>query len=358
MRPSRIQVAAVLLLLLVVAFVRPPGGAAAGPDDQKKVLQELFTLNRTLEETRLAMAKLDQRAAEVESQQADAQVAKEQLEVRRRQRQAAFGVRLRYYHEHGSVAPLGALLGAETLSDFLFRLDTINQILRRDASLLRELRALRDDVQKQEQALKDARAELTSLREQLAAEEQKLRAEIAKRETILEGLAPQDRPVIEAALDAVERDWNETAVPVLVALGESLRRIDPAEFQPDDVKISFFPPGATAQISEQNLNSFLTRANALKGISLHLSDGEMELTGQFETAPIRISGRIRLNGPTALRFEPDEIVVRDFTVPADVVARINEVENLDIEVGAMIKPFVLKDVKVAEGKMTLRAGLK
>jgi len=347
------------LMLFTAALSLPRFAAADGePDPEEvKVLAELFTLGRSLEETRGHIAQLDQQVQQASAQAAELEAERDRLAARRAERVALYRKRVRFYHERGSLAPMGVLLGASSFGEFLTRLGLLQRILDRDAMLLQEMKELKESVEGREREIKATRDQLTELRTRLRSDEAKLRESIAQREAILVSLRER-RAAVEAQLAELERVWEESARPVLEALGTILQSMDVAQFQPDSVKMSLFPPGATAVISEKNLNRFFSERPELKGLLFRIMPAAATLEGQFETVPIKITGRFTVSGKTALRYEIKEIQIREFKVPAESVSSLLAESSFDIDVGHMTSPFSVVDVRMEEGAFLIKAGLR
>jgi hypothetical protein len=366
LRFGRQALATALLLALAVspaaAYVppKPDSGVAdvAAPEpDEAAVLQELFTLGRDLERTREAIAGLDEQRLALERQIAGARTERDRLAALRRERQAQLGRRLRVWREQGQVALVGALVSARSLENFLTRLEWVRMILDRDSRLIREVRGLQDAVAVQERTLQAAEAELAGARAALAADERKLGAAIAEREALLVSLRDR-RTEVEAQLQDIERVWAEKARPVLESLGATLLTVDPADFQPDSIAVSLFPPGATATITEEGLARFFSRTPALRDLTFHIGTEFATMQGQFEGAPVKIAGKFQVVGKSVLRFEPRVVRIRDFDVPAQALQELPGQGQVEIDVGVMINPWALKDVTMREGELQIRAGLK
>lgn len=357
--------AGILALLLLTAGFSP--GAKAAPDPQPQpaallaeeqaVLQELFTLGRKLEETRTALADLDSRAAALARQEAEARLDRDRLTLQLKQRQAQLGQRLRYVREQGQIAPLAVLLGAGSLPDFIGRIDILSTILRRDTRLIRECQELAAKVAAREQEIHLAGLELERVRADLAAARSQLEQEIAQKEGLLAGLRER-RAAVETELAGLERLWKERALPVLEALGTKLQQLDASAFEPDKISVSLFPPGATATISGATLDRFFGRQAELKGLAVKLRPGEVRLEGTFDGASVAIGGRFLVAGKTVLRYEPREVIIREFKVPPEALQSLLAAGAMDIDVGALVSPFALQDVTMLEGELRIRAGLK
>jgi hypothetical protein len=351
-----------LLLALALLIAGLPGRAGAEPaapptPEEQAVLQELFTLGRSLDETRAAIDQANARLAELEGQRTAAAVERDRLEVRRRERQAVFGRRLRYYQEQGRLAPLAVLMGSSSFLDFLSRIDMLNQILAQDARLIAELRGLRAGVAEQEQKLRAAAEEQEKVRAALLADQAKLTRAIADREAILASLK-EKRAAVEAELASLERVWEQQALPVLVALATTLQTVDPGAFAPDDISLSLFPPGATAVISSKSLNAFFGQRAELKGLTFQIAPAAVSLAGQFEGTPVAIGGQFVVAGKTVLRYEPKDVRIGDFAVPPQSLSSLLASSHIDIDVSSMISPWALKDVQMRQDELRIKAGIK
>lgn len=359
LRAMAVAAAAVLLSLTVAPAGRaaPDAEPAALQAQEQTVLQELFTLGRKLEETRAALSDLDTKAAALTRQEAGARAERERLEAELRRRQAQLGDRVRFIREQGQIAPLAVLLGSGSLADFMGRLDIISTILRRDNRLIHECQELADAVAARELEIRRAAAELERVRADLAAARTKLEQDIAQRELLLAGLRER-REAVERELAGLEQLWQERALPVLVSLGTTLQQLDAADFEPDSIALSLFPPGAVATVSGATLDRFFARRAELKGLSVRVRPGEVRLEGEFDGAAVAISGRFSVASKTVLRYEPREVLIREFKVPPEALQNLLAGGALDIDVAAMVSPFALQDVTMLDGELRIRAGLR
>ena len=259
--------------------------------------------------------------------------------------------------EQGQIAMLGALLSAQSLEQFLTRLEWIRFILAHDSGLIREVRELKAAVEQQEQALRQAEGQLDEARSKLAADSARLAEAIAQREALLVSLQ-EKRAAVEAKLNDLERVWNDQARPVLEALGATLLTVDPADFQPESVSFSLFPPGPTVTVNDAGLQRFFSRQPALRGLAFAVRPGEVSMEGDFDGNAIRIVGRFTIAGKAVLRFEPQEVRIRDFDVPLQALEQLPGQGRVEIDVTAMITPWSLQDVTMHQGELRIKAWLK
>ena len=347
-----------LVFALAIALLAVPAAATGDTTrSEEQVLGELFTLGRALEAKRTAIARVTAEIAVVQRRREEARAELTRLEAERTERQARLGRRLRYYHEHGRVAPMGVLLGAHSFLDFLSRVDLLSQILDQDARLIREVRSLTAQVAAREQTLRESEASLDQLQRSLQVDEATLAEAVAQREALLAGLR-EERAAMEARLAALERTFTASAMPVLEALGSNLLTIDPAGLEPDELTVSLFPPGAVALVSARSLTELFARREELKGLTVRVVPDTVSLEGSFEGTAVRIGGHLRVAGPALLRFEPEQIHIGDFAVPPQAIHSLTEGGRIDIELGDMVSPFVLKEVTLGQDQLRIRAGLR
>ncbi len=326
---------------------------------EQAVVAEIFSLNRTLEDTRAQIAKLDVQITDVTQQESAAAAERDRLETKHKVRQAQFAVRMRYYSEEGNWAPVGFLLNSGSFSDFLFRLDVLQAILEQDARLIRELRSLKAAVVEQARVLASKRAELTDLRTRQSAEETKLQAEIARKESILSGLK-ESRAGVEAKVGVLEQVWATAARPVLEAFGRVLQTValKITDLSPDSVQFSLVPPGATVKVLEASLNRFIQRESDLKGLNFRLLPNQANLEGTFSGVKVEILGRFILKGKAVLRYEPREIRFQDFTLPQSVTDELLAAGRLDMDYSSLVGMWAVKEIAMEDGTLVVKAGLK
>lgn len=320
---------------------------------------ELFALNRTLEETRTAMARLDAQIGAVTGQLTEAERERDRLEGLLGERLIQFGRRVRYYAENGNFAPVGFLLESQSFANFLFRIEVLTQVLERDSRLTRELRELTAQAKALEQLLAARRAELSSLHEKQAAEAARLRQEIARKETFLAGLQEQ-RSAVEAKAAELEAVWAGAARPVLEALGHSLQTmaLRIGDITPDAVRFSIMPPGAAVTVSEESLNAFIAREGDLRGLVFDLIPGHAILEGEYGGIRMHVIGRFVLKSKTEVRFEPVEVRFHDVLLPKQLTADLLAEGRLDMDFSALIGIWAVKEILVQDGAMVVGAGLR
>jgi len=100
--------------------------------------------------------------------------------------QAALQARLLALYTSGNESSgLEVLLGSESLSDLLSRVDTVKRVSKQDARVVREIRAFRVEVKRREAELEDARSEQERLVGDLEAKRREIESQLAERKSLL-----------------------------------------------------------------------------------------------------------------------------------------------------------------------------
>lgn len=272
--------------------------------------------------------------------------------------QAQFGRRTRFYHEQGAGAPLGLLLMSRSLPDFIDRVEVLSQVLARDARLARELRQLTEQVKVQQQRVASERLELIALRQRGEEQQASLLAEVARREKILSDLSVEERPVVEAILEEMEESWQTVALPVLGELGVALQSVDLRGLKADAVRLTLIPPGAVVRLEEETLNKFFRQREDLRGMEFQLRPTGVTLTGTYDEMDVVVQGQFLLAGRSTLRFDPREVRVGEYPLPASVLTEMMEAGMLDLDLSPLVGSFALRDLEMEDGWLSVRAGLR
>lgn len=171
--------------------------------EEKSVRAELSRLERELTRTRDELAYLQGRLDVTGQQltQTRRELMKTQQELERRTDLLAR--RLRATYVSGSVTYLDVLLGATDFSDFLTRLEFLQTIAAKDAELVEQVTALRDQVAERKQSLEKLQAELQTLHAQTTEKEAQVRTQTVSRQKLLANIQ-SDKAEYERALDELE----------------------------------------------------------------------------------------------------------------------------------------------------------
>ena len=186
MRKPLFCVAAVLVLAVLA-----PASAQAEPIGSKRAQAEAVmaqiqlldaSVGQAAEEFNAARIKLDEIQSEQRKNRRHLAIARSSYG----HAQAALQRRLLALYTSGqSASGLEILLGAESLGDFLSRVDTVSRVSKEDARVVREIRRFKAEVKRREAALKEARADQEALVAELNAKRAEIEAQLAERKSLL-----------------------------------------------------------------------------------------------------------------------------------------------------------------------------
>jgi cell wall-associated NlpC family hydrolase len=201
-------VAAATLLSATSASSSP--SVASKQAEAERVLAQIqgldATLERAVEAYNAAQVRLDEiRAAQRENQK--------RLEIARSNygdAQAALQERLVALYESDNATVVEILLAAESLDDFLTRVDTVSRVSEQDARIIREIKAFRAEIKRREAELEQARAEQAEVVEERAAKRAEIEGQLAERQRLL-GSIKSEIAKIQAAEAERQRRLQDQA---------------------------------------------------------------------------------------------------------------------------------------------------
>jgi murein DD-endopeptidase MepM/ murein hydrolase activator NlpD len=171
---------------------------------EQSLLQELTNLERRLERAEQELAQLERNLAQTERNISATTQALNEAEAELEWQTEILGNRLRALYENGSVSYLEVILGATTFSDFINRVDLMQEIIAQDVSLLEMIQQKRAEIAQKKIELENQKAELLVLQERAQAKQAQLASDTQRREVLLDAIH-QERRALEAALDELEQ---------------------------------------------------------------------------------------------------------------------------------------------------------
>ena len=126
-----------------------------------------------------------------------------------------FKERLRVTHEDGDASYIAMLLGAESLADFLSRVDRVGAMLEYDARIMQELQETKSDLTEERSDLEEAKAEQEKVMEDLEKEKDELEKKRKDNESYINQLNSQIRnnqaqkDALQAQIDKLDAEMEE-----------------------------------------------------------------------------------------------------------------------------------------------------
>ena len=188
----------ILILLLIVSLVALPIDTKAKTISEFE--QEVATYTKQLQEKKDKIAKNDAEVAEIKKKIAniEAQIAQAQEEIEQLQREIDESNReiekkteeskkiMEYYQiSNGENAYLEYAFGANDITDMIYRMSIVEQLTEYNDKIMKELKALIEKKERQQEELEQKKRELKKLEEELEEEKERINAESnAIRETM------------------------------------------------------------------------------------------------------------------------------------------------------------------------------
>jgi murein DD-endopeptidase MepM/ murein hydrolase activator NlpD len=171
---------------------------------ETSLLQELSNLERRLERGEQELAQLERDLLATERNIKETTAALEEAEAKLAWQTEILGDRLRALYENGTVSYLEVILGATSFSDFLNRMDLMQEIISQDVSLLELIQQKREEIAQKKLELEEQKKHVILLQDRAQVKQAQLAADTSRREALLDEIH-REKSNLEAALDELER---------------------------------------------------------------------------------------------------------------------------------------------------------
>jgi peptidoglycan DL-endopeptidase CwlO len=205
-----------ILGLVVAATLVSATPASSAPSvaskqaEAERVLAQIQELDANLGLAVEAYNAAQVRLEEIRAEQRENQRRLEIARANYADAQAALQERLIALYESDSATVVEILLAAESLDDFLTRVDTVSRVSQQDARIIREIEAFRAEIKRREAELEEARVRQAQLVAERAARRADIEAQLAERQRLLSSIKDQIAR-IQAAEAARQRRLEEQA---------------------------------------------------------------------------------------------------------------------------------------------------
>ncbi|RDV82128.1 murein hydrolase activator EnvC family protein [Ammonifex thiophilus] len=169
---------------------------------------QLSSLNASIEAKERERQALEKELQQVEEELKRAEEQVRLAEARLREAEEVFNMRLRSLYEEGQVSYLEVLLGANSFSDFITRLELLRHVLAFDAALVKEIKAQRAELEAYKARVQAQHQRLLTLRNQQEAVIRTLAARQEEKKALL-AQAQSELSRLQAELDALEAQERE-----------------------------------------------------------------------------------------------------------------------------------------------------
>ncbi|MTV49629.1 peptidoglycan DD-metalloendopeptidase family protein [Heliobacillus mobilis] len=170
---------------------------------ENSVLGKLSTVNREMNNTQMAINDLNSQTRNVET--AIQQAQKEIAEAQKRQgtQLDLLKARMKDIYINGNVSYLEVVLQANSITDFLTRMDLMEKVVQRDAQLIHEIEAEQKTIEARKADLELRRQELAQIKARMEEQRSRLAAQNEEQKVVLAQVREQKDSIAEM-LDAEE----------------------------------------------------------------------------------------------------------------------------------------------------------
>ena len=151
----------------------------AAKRQQSAIGEKLDELNAQLEDVQKALEDVEAQIIKKNAQIAETQDELMQMEETQKERYEAMKVRIRFMYEHSDSSILDSFMGAQSMSDFLNRVEYFSQVMAYDREQLSEYEALLTGLEEKQTELSGQKEELLSLQQDQQDQQEKLTALVA-----------------------------------------------------------------------------------------------------------------------------------------------------------------------------------
>lgn len=187
-------------------------------EEESSLKGELAGLNQQLSDV---SAQINDLEAQIQTKQEELQTTREELKeaeaVEARQYES-MKLRIRFIYENGNTDLITAILGSESLTDLLNRMEYVAEINRYDRQMLSDYEETCRQISSKKKALKKEKKELVAMQESMEQKEEQVNGLIAKTQTSIQSKQNE----ISSAQETVE-DY-EAQIAKMKAYEEELER--------------------------------------------------------------------------------------------------------------------------------------
>ena len=237
----------------------------AAKRQQSAIGEKLDELNAQLEDVQKALEDVEAQIIKKNAQIAETQDELMQMEETQKERYEAMKVRIRFMYEHSDSSILDSFMGAQSMSDFLNRVEYFSQVMAYDREQLSEYEALLTGLEEKQTELFGQKEELLSLQQDQQDQQEKLKALVADAREDLKaaGVETEDAQNALNDLDAklkAQEDY-QTVLEAQLAYEEELEaqkaaedraRMEEIKRQEEELRLKREEEARRRQEAEQN----------------------------------------------------------------------------------------------------------
>lgn len=260
--------------------------------DRTKIVEQKQALDKQIEIISEQIEAANELINQMTLAIAERQAALDEARVKEAEQLELFRARVCAMEKMGEVSYLSVLLQAQSFSDLLTRWDSIQEITRYDRQLMDDLRATREQIERDKTLLEADKLEQYELRKELALNQAELAEQYTEVDSLINSLAA-DQINAQKAYEQAEKDMDATQAEINKMMAEIKRQQELAQKNTPYVGGAYLwpVPGYEGKISSKfspsRVHPILGYARPHNGIDIPAPKGTKIVAANAGTVIIR-----------------------------------------------------------------------
>ena len=149
---------------------------------QENISAEIESLDKTVAEAQAALDEIQTQLNDVTARLAESEVQLKEATDKKEAQLESFEGRIKFLHENGSIGYLQIILSAESFTDFLTRMQYVNDIMNYDNNLLSELQTTENEIEKKTAEIAEDKAKVEVLVAEQKAKTEEYNTKLAEKQ--------------------------------------------------------------------------------------------------------------------------------------------------------------------------------
>lgn len=149
---------------------------------QENISAEIESLDKTVAEAQAALDEIQTQLNDVTARLAESEVQLKEATDKKEAQLESFEGRIKFLHENGSIGYLQIILSAESFTDFLTRMQYVNDIMNYDNNLLSELQTTENEIEKKTAEIAEDKAQVEVLVAEQKAKTEEYNTKLAEKQ--------------------------------------------------------------------------------------------------------------------------------------------------------------------------------
>ena len=348
-------------LILVLCFTLIFMAAASGQTDvitdprqsledismeEKAVLEELFFLSQEIDE-------MNRRAEELaeESEYLTQEISIMEANILKRQEN--YDIQLDIlekvlvsYQKNGMTSYLETLLSANNFTDFIKRLNVIQELSRNTGNMLNSMEEEKNELITERETLISKKALLDSKRMELNSaieQKQKLKQE---QEDFLNSLS-EKKEYYRDQLNKLDESWSEVKALFSNVSAEFSRVFNESDLSIDDFNLELEFLSVKGSITQDRMNDIIEKDNKLPKMIFNISPGIIQL--EIPEMHLLLSGNIAIENTSVLRVEVTDGTFYGMKLEKPSIDELFRDGHFLIDFRQLIGNITLRSVELKDG---------